>query len=252
MTETPLTVRDLNRYLTELLSPALFKDYCPNGLQIEASKEVRKVAFGVSANQRLIDQATAWGADALVVHHGFFWKGEPAPLVGWKGRRIAALFRSGCSLFGYHLPLDAHDEYGNNAVLLRALGLSPSESFADSLGKIAVLDAPVGRKEFVAHAETIVGQRAVSFLHGPEEIRRVAVITGGAASYFEQAIDAGADLFITGEPSEQSQGYAEELGGNFIALGHHATERFGVRALGQHLASHFGVETRFIDVANPV
>lgn len=244
----------LERHLEELLEPGAFSDYAPNGLQVEGRDTVRHLAVGVSANQALIDRAVEIGADAVLVHHGFFWKGEPRTLVGWRGRRIKALMRHDISLFGYHLPLDAHGSLGNNVGVLRALGAEPAGMFgrAPALGWMGRLTTPLSRSAVSEHIAERIGQKPVTFLHGPESIERVAVVTGGGASFFEQALDAGADLFVTGEPSEQSQGYAQELGGNFVAAGHHATERFGPRAVGDHLSETFGLTVTFIDVPNPV
>lgn len=244
----------LRDHLDELLHSDSFDDYAPNGLQVEGRETIRHVAVGVSANQALIDRAVAIGADAVLVHHGFFWKNEPRTLVGWRARRIGALLRNDISLFGYHLPLDAHESLGNNVGVLRALGAEPARTFGPrpALGWLGRFATPVPRDELMARLERELGQRPTAFLHGPESITRVGVVTGGGASFFEAALDAGADLFVTGEPSEQAQGYAAELGGNFVAGGHHATERFGPRAVGDHIAETFGVTVTFVDVPNPV
>ncbi|MFT4704912.1 MAG: dinuclear metal center YbgI/SA1388 family protein, partial [Bradymonadia bacterium] len=213
------------------------------------------VVVGVSANQALIDRAIELRADAVIVHHGFFWKGEPQALRGWKGRRIGALMRHDISLFGYHLPLDAHAELGNNVQVLKALGALPSAQFGGGsppLGWLGQLAEATPRSEMIARLEAAVGPVGTAFLHGPELISRVGVVTGGGAGFFEAALAEDVDLFVTGEPSEQSQGYAVELGGNFVAAGHHATERFGPRALGDYLSNTFSLAVTFVDIANPV
>ena len=249
-----LTRDGLAAWLDALLEPHRFHDYAPNGLQIEGRDAVERVAFGVSANQTLIDQAIAWGADALVVHHGFFWKNEAPQLVGWKGRRIGALLRAEVSLFAYHLPLDAHPEVGNSPLLLRALGAEPQVTFGPvqpALGVLGALAEPTDSAGLVARISARL-QRDPLVLGPDRTIRTIACVTGGGASFFEAAVTAGADAFVTGEPSEQSQGYAVELGVPFFAAGHHATERLGVQALQERIGEVWPVETRFLDVDNPV
>lgn len=248
------TLRELTAYLDGLLETKTFSDYAPNGLQVEGKSTVKKIAVGVSANQALIDEAIAWGADAVIVHHGFFWKGEPRVLTGYRKRRIASLLRHDISLLGYHLPLDAHAEHGNNVGLLRSLGASPGLPFGGKppIGWTGTLYEAEPRAEVVARIETAIGPIVSSFLHGTDEVRTIGVVTGGGAGFFDEALDRNVDLFISGEPSEQSQGIAVERSGNFVAVGHHATERFGPRLLGMHLARTFSLEWTFIDVPNPV
>lgn len=252
----PIHRRDLAAHLDALLEPELFRDYAPNGLQVEGRDAIEHVAVGVSANQALIDRAIEIGADAILVHHGFFWKGEPRTLVGWRARRIGALLRHEISLFGYHLPLDAHAELGNNVGVLRALGARVMEGarFGGSppIGFLGALAEPLPREEALARIGEAIGPIRAAFAHGPALVKTIGVVTGGGASFFEEALDCGADLFITGEPSEQSQGYASELSGTFVAAGHHATERFGPRLLGEHVREHFDVNVTFLDIDNPV
>ncbi len=243
----------LRTWLDELLQPGNYPDYAPNGLQIEGRTEIERIVVGVSANDALIAEAIDRKADAIVVHHGFFWKSDPPEITGYRGRRIRTLIRNDISLFGYHLPLDAHPEYGNNAQIVRALGATRTTAFADSppIGWLGEFEEARPREE-VMDQLTAITQTPTAFLDGPEVIQRIAVVSGGAPRYFEDAVDAGADLFITGEASEQSQGIARELGANFAACGHHATERFGPRALGDAIAAHFEIDAEFVDVPNPV
>ena len=245
---------ELAAYLDTLLDAPSFSDYAPNGLQVEGRSTIGRLVVGVSANQALIDAAVAHEADAVLVHHGFFWRNEPRTLTGLRARRVGSLMRHEISLFGYHLPLDAHELFGNNVGVLRALGATPNARFggAPALGWLGTLETPLRADAIVDAVTAAVGQAPVAFLHGSAVVERIAVVTGGGAGFFEEALDAGAELFITGEPSEQSQGLAEELGAHFVAAGHHATERFGPRALGEHIAERFGIDVAFIDVPNPV
>jgi len=240
-------------HLDTLLDAPSFDDYAPNGLQIEGDRPIEHVVVGVSANAALIERAIDAGADAILVHHGFFWRNDPRTITGLRYRRIAPLIRAGIALYGYHLPLDAHGTLGNNAGVLDAMGAVPVEAFGrPPIGWVGELPEPADRGAVIARLTEATGQAPMTFLHGPTTVRRIGVVTGGGAGFFEQALQVGADLFVTGEPSEQSQGLAAELGGNFVAAGHHATERFGPKRLGQHLHETFGVRVTFIDVANPV
>jgi len=249
---------ELGRYLDQCLQPGRFQDYCPNGLQVEGRSAVGRLATGVTACQRLLDEAIAWGADALLVHHGYFWRGEPAPVVGMKRRRLAALLGSGVSLFAYHLPLDAHPRYGNNACLGQRLGFEldaqePLQPGADGLpGSIANLGQAVSAGEFVAAVEGVTGRPALHVGEREAPVSRIAWCTGAAQDYIGAAVAAGADVFLTGEASEQTVHIAREEGIHFIAAGHHATERYGVQALGEHVAEKFSLEYRFFDIDNPV
>lgn len=250
----PLT--DLTRYLNQFLDIGQFRDYCPNGLQVEGRAQVRRVATGVTASQALLDQALQWGADAILVHHGYFWKGEAPEVVGMKKRRLATLLSNDVSLLAYHLPLDAHPELGNNACLGRMLGMEQHEPLQPddpgSVGNVATLPAELAAGELVGKLEQVIGRSALHIGDPLATVRRVAWCTGGAQGYIEAAVAAGADLFITGEASEQTVHIAREEGIHFVAAGHHATERYGVQAVGQHLADHFSLEHRFIDIPNPV
>lgn len=238
-------------YCDERLDARRFEDYCPNGLQVEAGGQVERIVSGVTASQALIEAAVAARADLLLVHHGYFWKGEAAPLTGIKGRRVRRLMESGISLLAYHLPLDAHPELGNNAGLGRALGIDGESLSPDSLVWGGTLPAAVDSAVFAAKIDQVLG-RAPLVLNPRPAIERVAWCTGAAQGYIVEAAAAGFEAFVSGEVSEQTLHLAEELGVAYFAAGHHATERFGVAALGQELAQRFAIEHRFIDVPNPV
>lgn len=244
----------LSAALDDLYQPGRFDDYAPNGLQVEGRPTVRRVATGVSANAALIAAAVEHGADAIVVHHGFFWRSEARTVVGVRAARLRALLTAEISLFAYHLPMDGHATLGNNACLATALGCDPVGSFpvgGGLDGVVATLRAPESAEAFTARVGDACGQTALLLPGGSGLVRRVGVCTGGAASSFEAAAKAGVDLYLTGEASEPSQGLARELGVHFVAAGHHATERFGPRALAGWLGG-LGVAAEFIDVANPV
>ena len=241
-------------HLDGLLRSRDFQDYGPNGLQVPGRAEVQRVVTGVSANRALIETAAELGADLLLVHHGLFWP-SIGPIDTLTAGRLRPLFAGDISLVAYHLPLDAHEELGNNALLADALGLANRRTFAphrgQHLGVAGHLAAPLTPDALIA-AVGEVTQPPLAFLHGPDLITTVGIVSGGAADDITEAAALGLDAFITGEPAERSQGMAEELGIHFLAAGHHATERFGVRALGELLAERFGVEHTFVDVANPV
>lgn len=246
---------ELGRYLDELLDVGSFQDYAPNGLQVEGRKQISRIVVGVSANQALIDSAIAADADALLVHHGFFWKNEPRTLTGIRAKRVRALMVSDISLFGYHLPLDAHPTVGNNVGVLRAIGCPPTGNFSAGHsidGWIGEPEAPMALKEVLAAIERFSVGPPLVLGPRPETIHRVGICTGGGASFFEAAAAAGCDLFISGEPSEMAKGLAHELGVTFVAAGHHATERFGPQLLGEHLSDKFDINVEFVDISNPV
>lgn len=251
-----ISLDDLVVYLDELLQPLRFSDYCPNGLQVQGRPGVARLATGVTASQALLDQAIAWGADAILVHHGYFWRGEPAPVVGMKRRRLAALLTADVSLLAYHLPLDAHPELGNNARLGALLGITASEPLHPgdpaSVGNVGDLGDMSTAGELCDRLAQLTGQVPLMIGERGLAVQRVAWCTGAAQSYIEAAVAAGADVFITGEASEPTVHVAREEGIGFIAAGHHATERYGVQAVGERLAQRFGLEHRFIDVPNPV
>ncbi len=244
---------ELDHYTRQLLDTSRFRDYCPNGLQVQGRSEVRKIVTGVTASLALLEAAVAEGADAILVHHGWFWKNEAAPIVGVKHKRIKLLLDHDISLFGFHLPLDAHPELGNNAQLGKRLGFEIDEWIGEQ-GLIAVgrLAAPLVLQTLERRVAETLG-RAPLVIGGPDKtIARIAWCSGGAQGYFEQAAACGVDAYLTGEASEHNVHFARESGVAFIAAGHHATERYGIQALGEHLAAHFGLEHRFIDIPNPV
>lgn len=239
------TLRDYN---ASLLQTGLFRDYCPNGVQVEGRPEIRRIATAVSASQFVLDAAIAWGADAILVHHGYFWRNEDPTLTGLKKRRIAWLINEDVSLLAYHLPLDAHPELGNNARLGVLLGVAEKGRFGDqNIASHGELLQPCSASDFADQVARVLQRQPL--LVGPldKPLRKLAWCSGGAQSYFEQAIALGVDAFLTGEISEQNVHVAEESGVVFIAAGHHATERYGIQALGEHLAQHFGLAHQFFD-----
>lgn len=244
---------ELRDYNASLLQTNLFKDYCPNGLQVEGRAEVKRIATGVTASQQVLDDAIAWGADAILVHHGYFWRNEDATLVGVKKNRITKLLCNDVSLLAYHLPLDAHPELGNNVQLGRILGLEEQSRFGEqNIIWLGTLGQPQTLTQFKQQVEHGLERTPQVIGDGAKNIRKVAWCSGGAQGYFEAAISQGVDAYITGEISEQNFHLANETGVAFIAAGHHATERYGIQALGKHLASKFGLEHRFFEQDNPV
>jgi dinuclear metal center YbgI/SA1388 family protein len=244
---------ELASYLDRLLDVSRIKDYCPNGLQVEGRPEVRRIVSGVTASLAFVEAAADAGADALLVHHGWFWRGEDGRIVGARRRRIAALLDADASLFAYHLPLDLHPELGNNAQLGLRLGLvAEGRCGEQDLVSHATLAAPETLDAFRARLEHAVGRHPLVIGDRERVLKRVAWCTGGAQGYFEAAIATGVDAYLTGEISEQHVHLARETGVAFVAAGHHATERYGVQALGRHLAETFGLDHRYIDIDNPV
>jgi dinuclear metal center YbgI/SA1388 family protein len=237
--------------LNQWLEPARFKDYGPNGLQVEGRAEVRRLVCGVTASLALIDAAIAAGADAILVHHGLFWRGQDGRVTGWMKQRLARLIRHDINLFAYHLPLDAHPELGNNAQLGARLGWAADGRFGDQdLGFIGST-APTTLAALTQRLRALTGREPVVAAGDDRPLRRVAWCSGGAQGYFEAAIAAGADVFVTGEISEPQAHYARETGVSFIAAGHHATERYGVQGVGERVAAELGLSWQFIDVENP-
>lgn len=245
--------------LNQLLSPHLTKDYCPNGLQVEGKEVIRHVVTGVTASQALIDKAIALNADAILVHHGYFWKNEPYNIVGIKKRRIASLLQHDISLFAYHLPLDVHASLGNNAQLAAVLGLDEVAAFEsispEGLVMRGVLPQALSHQALKQKLASCLSRDVVS-VGAKEQIKHLAWCTGGGQGYIDELTnintsDAPIDAFISGEISEQTTHSARELGIDFFAAGHHATERYGVKALGEYLAQHHDVKVSFIDIDNP-
>ena len=244
----------LERFNT-LLQPERFRDFGPNGLQVEGVEQVRKIVSGVTACRALIEAAIDVKADAIFVHHGLFWRGQEGCVTGWMKQRLKLLLAHDINLFAYHLPLDAHPELGNNAQLGLKLGLSTQGRFGEQdLGFIGEgnMQAELATPSALVQRLEIVLNRAVTLVGDPQAaIKRIAWCTGGAQSYFEPAIAAGADVFITGEISEPQAHYARECGVAYIACGHHATERYGAPAVASHIAAQLNLEHEFIDIPNP-
>ncbi|MDX8379776.1 MAG: Nif3-like dinuclear metal center hexameric protein [Gallionella sp.] len=244
---------ELRDYNASLLQTGQFKDYSPNGIQLEGRAEVRRIATAVTASQRVINEAIAWGADAILVHHGYFWRNEDPCLTGIKKKRIAQLLKHDVSLLAYHLPLDAHAELGNNAQLAKRLGLVELGRFGEQniichgTLKTAVTLSQFGQQigRDLKRIPQVIGE-------GERVICKLAWCSGGAQGYFEAAILQGVDAYLTGEISEQNYHVANETGVAFIAAGHHATERLGIQALGKHLAAQFKLSHHFFDEDNPV
>lgn len=248
-------LQDIVTYTNDYLRINDFADYCPNGLQVEGQAEINKIASGVTASLAFLEQALAWGAQCLLVHHGYFWKNERAEIVGMKKRRLRALLSHDASLLAYHLPLDAHPVVGNNIQLAQRLEISsvePLQKTAKSpIGNIGVLAAPLAVHDFVARCERVLARKAVHIDSGPAQVQRIAWCTGGAQSMIDAAVEGAVDVYLTGEISEQTVHTARECKLHFIAAGHHATERYGVQALGEHLAEKFALQHRFFDIDNP-
>lgn len=247
----------LEALLNDFLSPHLMKDYCPNGLQIEGNAEITKIITGVTACQALIDRAIAEHADAILVHHGFFWKGESAEIRGMKYRRIKALIENGINLYAYHLPLDVHQQVGNNVQLAQRLGLDISGGLEinnpRSIAIYGELDTQLTGEEFAARIAMALQREPLHIGdNAPALIKKVGWCTGGGQDYIELAVEQGCDAFISGEVSERTTHIARELGIHYFAAGHHATERYGVKALGEWLAKEHGFDVEFIDINNPV
>ena len=266
-------IQELDTYCSRLLGADQIKDYCPIGLQVENAGPIHRIVSGVTASEALIQAAIERDANAVLVHHGYFWRGEPESLVGMKFRRIKALIDNNIALLAYHLPLDTHAKYGNNALLGQKLGLVVDGALTaggtESLFWYGHLPAPLSAVELSGHLETVLGRKPV--YAGPIDItgqniggrvgkrldedsnliRTVGWCTGGAQQFVTLAAEQGLDAYISGEISEQTTHVARECGVHYFAAGHHATERYGVQALGEHLAAHFDVSHQFVDIDNP-
>ena len=248
-------LKDLLNYSNNVLEIERFQDYCPNGLQVEGKSEIKKIVSGVTASQALIDAAIKEKADVLLVHHGYFWKGEDARITGLKYKRVRSLIESGINLLAYHLPLDAHPLYGNNAKLAEILDLNIAGSFPsgkDAVGMYGTLKTPLSAGDFSQKITAVLDREPLHIGDNSEQIHTVAWCSGAAQNYIAEAAELGVDAYLTGEISEQTVHVAREYGLHFYAAGHHATERYGVQALAEHLASHFGLKHKFIDIQNPV
>jgi dinuclear metal center YbgI/SA1388 family protein len=249
------TRQQLAQAFDGLLQPERFKDYGPNGLQVEGREPVRRIVSGVTASRALIEAAIRADADALFVHHGLFWRGQDGRVTGWMKQRLALLLQHDLNLFAYHLPLDAHPQLGNNAQLGSVLGLHADARFGEQdlgfIGSPADAGAFATPAALAGHVGRVLGRSVTLVEGGAGALTRIAWCTGGAQGYFEAAIAAGAQAFITGEISEPQAHYARECGVSFLACGHHATERYGAPAVAAHVAAALGIEHRFIDIDNP-
>ncbi len=247
---------EILKTLKTLLRPEQFKDYCPNGMQVQGRERVQRIVSGVTACQALIDRAIEADADMLLVHHGYFWRGEDETITGIKKTRVQALLQNDISLLAYHLPLDVHPELGNNAALGKLLGFKVTGDLGkqnnNSIGLTGELEEPLEGAQLETLLEHRLGRKAMYIPGIASPIRTVAWCTGAAQNFIDLALQAGVDAYITGEVSEQTVHFARETGLHFFAAGHHATERYGVQAVGEYLAEKFGIEHQFIDVDNPV
>ena len=247
---------ELVTYLKNLLSSDEGQDYGPNGLQVEGRTEVRRLVTGVSGCRELFEKARKTSADAVLVHHGIFWKGTSLALTGIQYQRVRELIEGGINLLAYHLPLDRHPDLGNNALAAEAFGLLDRRPFALHqglpIGFQGRFEPAISADELIRRCTEIFARDPLVFRAGPDPVTSLGIVSGGAQREFYQAIDCGLDAFITGEVSEWVMNVAREEGVHYLAAGHYATERLGVRALGEHLASRFGIEVEFIDVPNPV
>ena len=238
-------------YCDELLDVGSYPDYGPVGLQVVGAPEVRKIVCGVSASRELFERAAEADAQLVLVHHGLFWEKDSRVVGPILRGRLRALFDGDLTLLGYHLPLDAHPEIGNNANLCRELGVEPERRFTD-WGFGGPLAAPVPASDFASRVQEVVGRMPLVFSYGPEEIRRVAIVSGGAGRYLADAFAEGYDCFLTGEADEPTKHLAKEAGIHFVAAGHYATETSGVQALAARIAERFEVSWEFVDLPNPV
>lgn len=250
-----MELKELVNYLDHYLNASAFEDYAPNGLQVEGRETVQRLALAVSASRSAMDRAIAWNADALLVHHGLFWKGMGQEITGSKKKRIETLIKSDTSLLGYHLPLDAHEHTGNNAVLAKTIGLEDLQPFATlnntPIGIRGRFAKPVSIEEFENRIRVRINKDALILHGGRTEIETLGICSGGAPEFITQAVDLRLDGFLTGESREWVYHTAMEEQVLFVSAGHHATETFGVVALGEHLQKTFGLEVTFLNEPNP-
>jgi len=244
-------------HLDELLAPASFQDYGPNGLQVPGPQEIRTVVTAVSAGAELFERAAALGADLVLVHHGLFWNGAPLALSREAKRRLQLLFDHDMALAAYHLPLDGHPEVGNNALIAAGLGCESREPFALHRGAAIGVAARfagdgIAPGELVDRVQRLTGRAPLAFLAGPERVRSIGIVSGAGSDYLGDAVAAGHDAFLTGEPAERVMNHAREAAIHFLAAGHYATETFGVRRLGDLLAEQFGIRHEFVEIPNPI
>lgn len=251
MSATHVEIGALVRYTDELINAKPVDDYCHNGLQLEGGKIVSRLITGVTLCSELITAAIAWKSEAILVHHGLFWKGDDIRLAGMRRQRLKQLLQHDIAVLAYHLPLDFHPELGNNVLIARALGLSIERVIGKSGVLVARAAEAMTFSELQLRVKNAMGQSAAVAEGDRKQISTVGICSGGSQRYFDMAIDAGCDAYITGESTIASYHLAKETGVHFLAAGHHASERMGVKALGEHLAAKFNIEQRFVDVANP-
>lgn len=252
-----INIKKLELYLNQVLQPSLFKDYAPNGLQVAGCREVQSIVTAVSATQNIIHKAVERGADTIIVHHGYFWKGEDPCVVGMKRERLALLLKHNINLLAYHLPLDAHAEFGNNIQLGRALGIDVLNEWGGEKGGpdlclLGEYAQPLSIAEFTQRVKTVLDREPFVIQSGRDTIASVGWCTGAAQDQVMAAANMGLDAYLTGEVSERTVHEARECGINFFAGGHHATERFGVKALAEHLREQLKIPVQFVDDPNPV
>lgn len=246
-------LNELAHYTQQLMRVERFKDYCPNGLQVEGRQDIRKIVSGVTASMALLEAAYKANADLILVHHGYFWRNEDARIVGIKRNRIAYLMKNDLNLMAYHLPLDAHAELGNNVQFGKLIGLDAIDyAGEDNLVAYAEFETSIMLGDLILRIEKSLQRTPMLIGNIEKPVKKIAWCTGAAQSYIDAAAGLGADVFISGEISEQTTHQALEMGVAYIAAGHHATERYGVKALGEHLAAKFNLEHEFIDINNPV
>lgn len=250
-----VSLKALEAKANALLEPEQFQDYCPNGLQVQGADHVAVLVSGVTASQALIDRAVELKADAIIVHHGYFWKGEDPRVVGIKQRRLKTLLENNISLLAYHLPLDAHPELGNNAQLAELLGIEITGGLqlgqSRSVGNVGRLPEPMPVELFVRELGARLGREPIWVAGGKATVETLAWCTGAAQSYIDDAVNQGVDLFLSGEISEPTAHVARESAIHYVAAGHHATERYGIKALAEALAQCFELDHHFIDINNP-
>jgi dinuclear metal center YbgI/SA1388 family protein len=242
-------------FLNELLQPERVRDFCPNGMQVEGTKQIKQLVTGVTASQDLIDEAIRLKTDAILVHHGYFWKGEDPCIKGMKKQRLGALMANNINLYAYHLPLDIHPTLGNNAQLAKLLGIRVEKGLevgnAASVAMRGNFETPLDPTQLSRMIEMKLGRKPLHEASSTKQIKSVAWCTGGGQSYIEMAAEQGIDAYITGEVSEQTIHVAREMGIHFYAAGHHATERYGAKALGEYIAQELDLAVQFVDIPNP-
>lgn len=247
--------KTLLEHLNELLQPEKVRDYCPNGLQVEGKSEIKRLVAGVTASEALIDRAIELNADGILVHHGYFWKGENQTITGMKRNRMKKLLTNDINLYAYHLPLDIHPQLGNNAQLAKLFGITVDRGLEhnnpQSVAMAGHFDPPISLETLEKRIEEVLNRAPLVETGKSGAINTVAWCTGGGQGYIDLAAEQGIDLFITGEVSEQTIHTARESGINFIAAGHHATERYGAKAVGEYLQQYFDLDVTFIDIPNP-